>query len=79
MQEQRHKREGWVEIVFRAGKDTQKVVVSIIIKLIKFNSLLIMCRANSHKANYRTQHSIDKNNYFMNKHNIKSKTIKSKH
>jgi hypothetical protein len=32
-----------------------------------------MCPANIHKANYR-QHSVDKSDYFMNKHNIKSKT-----
>jgi hypothetical protein len=48
--------------------------IIVIIIIIQLNSLLFMCRANSHKANYR-QHSVDKSNYIMDKHNIKSKTI----
>jgi hypothetical protein len=32
-----------------------------------------MCRVNSYKANYR-QHSVDKSNYVMDKHNVKSKS-----
>jgi hypothetical protein len=40
---------------------------------IQFNSLLFMCRVSSHKANYR-QHSVNKSNYNMDNHNIKSKS-----
>jgi hypothetical protein len=36
-----------------------------------------MCRANSHKANYMAQHSVDTDNYIMDKRNIKSETSQS--
>jgi hypothetical protein len=45
---------------------------------IQFNSIkffIIYVPSQQSQGELQAQHSVDKNNYFMNRHNIKSKTI----
>jgi hypothetical protein len=63
----------WLDKDFRAGQDPQRVVLPII----KFNSIqffIIYVPSQQPQGQLEAQHSVDTDNYIMDKHNIKSKT-----
>jgi uncharacterized membrane protein YqiK len=48
------------------------VLVVVVVIIIQF--FIIYVPSQQPQGQLQTQHNVEKNNYFMNKHNIKSKT-----